>query len=304
MSALINELCTYVSAFASAHLFTLMFVGFIGALVLKGCVHYMMYAQFNFTKEFEKRVHRHLDKEYDLDPNSDYEVVVGSIMQRTWVEIYQMRLKNLRRKLDRVASFSDRMFLVEEGSKRLITDTLKEAKYVRPGKDVDLHSTSRFVLSVNPYFTSLFGVIPIRTANNLLGILPGLFIIGGILGTFLGITAGLPALKGMDPTNAEVAKSTMGFFLDNMAFSLNTSVLGIFFSVCLTIVNNIFSTKQLEKECIHKLNHGLELLWQETEYTQQELKQTHVPPAPHVMRAPIELADDDLAPPPLPIKSA
>lgn len=105
---------------------------------------------------------------------------VCSIMQRTWVEIYQMRLKNLRRKLDRVASFSDRMFLVEEGSKRLITDTLKEAKYVRPGKDVDLHSTARFVLSVNPYFTSLFGVIPIRTANNLLGILPGLFIIDGI----------------------------------------------------------------------------------------------------------------------------
>lgn len=88
----------------------------------------------------------------------------------------------------------------------------------------------------------------------------------------------------MDPTNAEVAKSTMGFFLDNMAFSLNTSVLGIFFSVCLTIVNNVFSTKQLEKECVHKLLHGLELLWQETEYTQQELKQSHAPTKPQVLR--------------------
>ena len=301
MTALINELCSLGATFASTHLFTFMFLGFGAALVLKGCVHYMMYAQFNFTKEFEKRVHRYLDKEFDLDPESDYEQIVGSVMQRTWVEIYQLRLKNMRRKLDRVASFSDRLFLVEEGAKRLITDTLKEAKYVRPGQELDLQSTSRFVLSVNPYFTSLFGVMPVRTAKNLLAIMPGLFIIGGIFGTFLGITAGIPSLKGMDPTNAVAAKTTMGFFLDNMAFSLNTSVIGIFFSVCLTVVNSIFSTKQVEKETMHKLVHGLELLWQETKYQQTErLAQPPVVPKHHIVT---ESSEEDLLPP-LPIKSA
>lgn len=300
MTALINELCNGMAAFANTYLFSFMFFGFFAALALKVCTHYMMYAQYTFTKEFEKRVHRFLDKEYELDPESDYEQVVGSIMQRTWVEVYQMRMKNLRRKLDRVASFSDRLFLVEEGSKRLITDTLKEAKYARPGKEVDLLSTSRFVLSINPYYTSLFGVMPVRTAQNLLSILPGLFIIGGIFGTFLGITAGIPALKQMDPTNAAVAKSTMGFFLDNMAFSLNTSVLGIFFSVCLTVVNSIFSTKQLEKESVHKLEHGLELLWQETQFVKSEVRQT----GPQVMRSMEHHQDDAEEVPPLPIKTA
>lgn len=139
-----------------------------------------------------------------------------------------------------------------------------------------------------------------RTAQNLLTILPGLFIIGGIFGTFLGITAGIPALKQMDPTNAAVAKSTMGFFLDNMAFSLNTSVLGIFFSVCLTVVNSVFSTKQLEKESVHKLEHGLELLWQETQFVKSEVSQT----GPQVMRSMEHHQDDAEEVPPLPIKTA
>lgn len=305
MTALINELCNGLATFANTYLFSFMFVGFFAAIVLKVCVHYLWNAQFTFAKEFEKRVHRHLDKEYDIDPESDYEQVVGSIMQRTWVEIYQLRMKNMRRKLDRVYSFTDRMFLVEEGSKRLITDTLKEAKYARPGKEVDLRATARFVLSINPYFNSLFGVIPVRTASNLLGILPGLFIISGIFGTFIGITAGIPSLKGMDPTNAELAKSTMGFFLDNMAFSLNTSVVGIFFSVCLTVINSVFSSKQVEKECVHKLVHGLELLWQETEYIQAELSSGRHVPVQMVKPQPTdkELFEQDELPP-LPIKSA
>ena len=306
MTSLINYLCNSMAAFANNYLFTLMVFGFVGALALKVLVHYMMHAQFNFTKEFEKRVHRHLDKEYDIDPTWEYDQVVGSIMQRTWVEIYQMRMKNMRRKLDRVYSFTDRMFMVEDGAKRLITDTLKEAKYARPGKDINLGATARFVLSVNPYFNSLFGVIPTQTAQSLLGIMPGLFIIAGIFGTFLGITAGIPSLKGMDPTNAELAKTTMGHFLDNMAFSLNTSVVGIFFSVCLTIVNSVFSSKHLAKESVHKLMHGLELLWQETVMGHEELKSSHYASGPReVKAAPTdkELFEEDKLPP-IPSKTA
>lgn len=285
MTALINHICTSAASFANNYLFTSMVLGFFGALVLKTLVHYMMHAQYNFTKEFEKRVHRHLDKEYDIDPDWDYEQVVGSIMQRTWVEIYQMRMKNMRRKLDRVYSLTDRMFLVEDGSKRLITDTLKEAKYARPGKDINLGATARFVMSINPYFNSLFGLIPVQTAQNLLGIMPGLFIIAGIFGTFLGITSGIPSLKGMDPTNAEMAKVTMGNFLDNMAFSLNTSVVGIFFSVCLTIVNTVFSSKQLHRESVHKLVHGLELLWEETVMLHEEGKRQKWEQGPRVVQS-------------------
>lgn len=296
MTAMINELCSSFASHASSYLLTIMFVGFFAALLLKACVHYMLYAKFNFTKEFEKRVHRYLDKEYDIDPESDFEQVVGSIMQRTWVEIYQMRLKNMRRKLDKVYSLTDRLFLVEEGSKRLITDTLKESKYVRPGQNVDLLATSRFVFSVNPYYTSLFGILPTRTATNLLSILPGLFIVCGIFGTFLGITAGIPALKSMDPTNVEIAKSTMGQFLDNMAFSLNTSVVGIFFSVCLTVVNSIFSSKQTENESIHKLVHGLELLWQENLHIKAHLDSVKTHAEVTVLR-PIEQSDEEDLPP-------
>jgi hypothetical protein len=291
MTHLINEVCNAMASFANAYLFTFMFVGFFAALLLKGVVHYMMRAQFNFAKEFEKRVHRYLDKEMSIE-QGDYEKVLANIMEKTWVETYELRWKNMRRKLDRVASLTDRLFLIEDGAKRLIRDTLKEAKYARLNQDVNHAGTARFVLSINPYFNNLFGVIPLRTANNLLAILPGLFIIGGIFGTFLGITAGIPQLKGMDPTNAEVAKSTMGFFLDNMAFSLNTSVVGILFSVCLTVINSVFSSKQLHNECVHKLVHGLELVWRETLHNQTNPSEafTEEAPAEEVPPLPMKIA--------------
>ena len=264
LGTLINQLCNNLSSVANSYLFPVMVGSFFAAIIVKVLVQYMLGSLYQYVCEFEKRVHRHVDGDFpDFKNIKDYHELVVALMNKTHYEIYELRVKNMRRKLDRVASMSDRLFMIEEGAKRLVQETSKETRYFQYEQNPNFLGTAQFALGVNPYFHRLFGLVPLKLVNNILSILPGLFIIGGIFGTFLGITGGIPQLKYIDPSQMETAKSIMGIFLDNMAFSMNTSVVGIFFSVMFTIINTLFSPKVIYQESIHKMVHSLELLWKD-----------------------------------------
>ena len=97
--------------------------------------------------------------------------------------------------------------------------------------------------------------------NDVLNILPGLFIIGGIFGTFLGIMQALPSLGGMDLENPEQTKQTMDYFLSAIAFSMNTSIFGIVLSVTLTIFNTLVSPDKLFVSIVERYENSLDNLW-------------------------------------------
>ena len=283
MTHLINGLFISISSLAHGYLFPIMVLGFVFGLFVKFLVHLLIKAQLNLVTEFEKRVHRHIDHEYEETLNLEsYDEILSSLWTKTQYEIYTLRSKNLRRKLDSVIGLTERLFLIEEGAKRLAKDTQKEARYYKYEQNPNFEGTAHFALSINPYFQTFFSLVPLKFVNNIINILPGLFIIGGIFGTFLGITGGIPQLKNMDPGNIDLAKSTLGFFLDNMAYSMNASVVGIFFSVCFTVINAAFSAKALHAECVHKLLHSMELLWRDTKAKSHEsydhVDQVNMPP--------------------------
>jgi hypothetical protein len=172
-----------------------------------------------------------------------------------------MRKKNLRRRFDRTTSFLDRLFYIDSASRTLFEDTIKQTTYIEKELNPNFRSVTTFAFQSNTYFNHLFGMLPIRMVNQFLALLPGLFIIGGIFGTFLGIVKGIPELKGLDPTNVESARLVLNHFLDQMAFSMNTSIMGIFFSVFFTIVNSLFSPKSLQADAFEMYAHSLEFLY-------------------------------------------
>jgi hypothetical protein len=270
LTSIINEICNSLAAWGNIYLFPIMIVMFFAAIVVKSLVQHLLTSLLHFISEFEKRVHRHVEGEYpQLDNTTDYVKITEELMKKTIHELYEMRVKNLRRKLDRVASFTDRLFMVEEGARRIMSDTTKEIRYFKYEKEPNFSSSVKFILGINPYFHRLFGFIPLKSIGGIMAILPGLFIIGGIFGTFLGITSGIPKLKYIDPANVQAAKSIMGFFLDNMAFSMNTSVVGIFFSVIFTLINTLYSPRSSYQESVHKMLHSLELLWKDVTMKQK-----------------------------------
>ncbi len=265
MSDTLTRLSIHLAAFFGEHLMPTMFTLLGAGILMRLLIYYTIKAEEKFSREFEKRVHRHLDREYDDMQGLTFHESTEKLLHRTFDEIYNLRSKNLRRKLDRVTSISDRLFLVEEGSKRLIEDTLKQTRYYEKGQvRPEFDNTSKFVFTSNPVYNRVLGAIPMGPTDDFLSILPGLFMIGGLFGTFLGIMAGLPELTKMDVTNMEAAKMTLDHFMGKMAFSMNTSIFGIICSVAMTVLNTLFSPAGVYVELVEKYKLSLEFLWNDT----------------------------------------
>lgn len=260
-SQLVNSASLAIGQLTASYLIPFMLAVFIVCLMAKMLIYYLSRTQYKVIKEFEIRVHRHLDNTYDETQGLQFHALTKVLLNKTWNDYFLMRKKNLRRRFDRTTSFLDRLFYIDSGSRNLFEDTIKQTNYIEKELNPNFRSVTNFAFASNVYFNHLFGILPIRLVNQFLALLPGLFIIGGIFGTFLGIVKGIPELKGLDPTNVDSARLVLNHFLDQMAFSMNTSIMGIFFSVFFTIVNSLFSPKSLQAEAFDMYTHSLEFLY-------------------------------------------
>ena len=74
---------------------------------------------------------------------------------------------------------------------------------------------------------------------------------------------GLPELTNMDLSDPVMTKKTMDSFLTNIAYSMNTSLVGIILCVCMNIFNSLFDSDDMEEEFTEKLKSCLVFTWRE-----------------------------------------
>ncbi|MCK6597507.1 MAG: hypothetical protein L6Q37_04020, partial [Bdellovibrionaceae bacterium] len=113
----------------------------------------------------------------------------------------------------------------------------------------------------NPCFNRVFGVFPISSLNDIVSILPGLFVVAGILGTFIGIAKGLPELGGMNLQDMDSTKNVMDRFLFEISYAMSSSIFGITFSLMLNFINVTFSPDRVFVSMIDRFESSLDLLW-------------------------------------------
>lgn len=141
-------------------------------------------------------------------------------------------------------------------------DILKQLKFLKwTDETPKLLNITKATFHHNPCFNRVFGIIPINVVNDLASIMPGLFVVAGILGTFVGIAKGLPALGGMNLTDVENTKNIMDRFLNEIAFAMRSSIAGISFSLAMHIWNTIFSPDRAYVSMIDRFEGALNLLW-------------------------------------------
>lgn len=268
----------------------LMAVAFLSGIAVRMLIFYIARMEQKFSFEFEKRARRAVD-EMNADEKKrvrSFHRLVRMLLEQTYYECFELRNRFKRRNLDHISSVADRLFLVQDGVARAIEDTLKKTRYLKreshQGKMVDL---TRGVFENNPFFNRLMGVFPVALLNELINILPGLFIIGGIFGTFLGISKGLPELGGMDLSHIEESKRVMDMFLVTISKSMIKSIVGIALSVVMSLINTVFSPDSLYFNMINRFSGTLEQLWDETttnEYDRSEIafdaRKAVAPPPP------------------------
>lgn len=276
----------------TAHLMMpLLLFTFVAAVVVRALVYFTARAQFQFAREFEKRVRRHFADPKSEKIDSFYRLTKKSF-QSTFYEIFELKKKHKRRNLDHITTVTDRLFLIEDGTARLISDTLRHVRYFKKDSfQPKMMDVTKTVFDNNPVFTKLLGLFPIGLVNEMLNILPGLFIIAGIFGTFLGVAKGLPELGGMDLSNIEETKKVMDLFLLQISQAMVKSIVGIALSVMMTLVNTVLSPEVMFYSLINRFSGSLELLWNETANNEvdrdEEILNDHpaVKPVPESYRA-------------------
>ncbi len=259
---LIEGFITGAALFAKELLLpSLVFLFILGA-ALRVLIFYTVKRSEWFAKELDKRINTFIESERPKSGLSFY-VLMKELLERTYYELFEVRGIMRRRKLDYVMAPSDRFFMIQAGAAFLVKHSLKQIRFLRYGEErPKFLAISKAVFQNNPCFNRIFAVVPAAPVNEMINILPGLLIIGGIFGTFLGIMKALPELGGMNLSDAEGTKLVMDTFLLRISFSMGASVTGIFLSVMLTTLNAFMSPERVFASVVNRFELALELLWQ------------------------------------------
>jgi hypothetical protein len=117
------------------------------------------------------------------------------------------------------------------------------------------------LLGQDDKWNKLLGPIPIEGVSRMIDILPGLFIVFGVFGTFVGISMALPEIANIDFNNLETSGSTLTKFVLNTTFAMKTSIAGIFFSVILTMLNTFSPIKDVRGRIFKQIETTMHALW-------------------------------------------
>lgn len=238
-------------------------VVFIIAVIVRSLIYYTVRRHEWFSREFEKRVNRFVDSQ---DPGQtegvSFYVLSKKFLEKTYYEIFELRDRAQRRKSDPMMRVTDRLFLVKQGCAWLVKDIIKQLKFLKWTQETPkMINITKSTFNHNPCFNRIFGVFPIGVMNDLVSLLPGLFVVAGILGTFLGIRGGLTALGSMSVENLDATRKVMDSFLREIAFAMGSSIVGITFSLMLHVFNTIFSPDRMFSSMIDRFESALDLLW-------------------------------------------
>ena len=237
---------------------------FAVAVVMRWAIYYTVRRHEWFAKEFENRVHKYLDSEAAKSTkNVSFYGLTKKLLEKTFYETFAARD---RANKDGIMGMNDRVFLVKQGCAWMVKDILKQLKYLKWSKETPkLQTITKSTLQHNPCFNKVFGIFPMGAVNDLVSILPGLFIVAGILGTFLGIKGGLVQLGALDINDVENSKNIMDGFLHEIGFAMASSIVGIAFSLSLHLVNTSMSPERVYHSLVDRFESAMDLVWYRSE---------------------------------------
>ena len=241
-----------------------MAVLFVFAVITRTLVYYTIRRQKWFSEEFQKRVNALVEsEEFIKQSNKSFFTLTKKSLEKTFYEIFEVRSFMKRRKPDFIMAWTDRVFLIQQGCAWYVKDILRQLKFLPYQRDVNpkIFEISKSTFQRNPAFNKVFGIFPASVTNELLNMIPGIFIVLGIFGTFLGIMKALPDLGNMDLSDIEGTKMVMDQFLLKISFSMSTSIMGILLSVSMSLYNAFFNPAKSFLDAVDRMEISLFTLW-------------------------------------------
>ena len=213
----------------------------------------------HFTRELAATIDEDKVKNISIDDMDFYlDDLLGRVNQK-------LPERNLRSEMTRKKSSSqnDSISLKEfVGSKHgLISNIQNESSVFKTSVPPNFSQVTERIMNEDESWSKLWGVIPIDGITRILDVLPTLFIVLGVFGTFIGISMALPEIANIDFSNLEASGETLSSFVVNVTFAMKTSIAGIFFSIILTLLNTLFPIDATREVTFEKVENVLQALW-------------------------------------------
>ena len=216
----------------------------------------------HFTRELTATIDEDKVKSVAIE---EIDLYLSSLLSRVNEQLPE---RNLRKELKREqmgdqTRESQRISLQDYvGSKHgLIANIQNESNVFKTSVQPNFSQLTERILNEDDDWSKLWGVVSVDGITRILDVLPTLFIILGVFGTFIGIAMALPEIAKIDFSNLEASGETLSTFVVNVTFAMRTSIAGIFFSIILTLLNTLFPVDATREKTFDKVETVLETLW-------------------------------------------
>lgn len=215
----------------------------------------------SFTRELELNVERDKEDKKHIDDIDHYLAdVLGRVSKK--LPDRSLRFKNNEKKEEEAESkkvLSLRDYV--SGKQGLVVNIQAESSVFKNQTQPNFTELTHRILSQDPNWTKVLKHFSIDGVTRMIDILPGLFIVFGVFGTFIGISMALPEIANIDFNDLDKSAETLMKFVLNVTYAMKTSIAGIFFSLILTVLNTLFPIKETRLRVFKKVETSLQMLW-------------------------------------------
>ena len=243
---------------AAAYLIQIMAISCVVALALRFIAHGNNKINKAYFNSFSTAVIKQLEEEEAKHESvDDVEIWLENLLYHIEEHLPDRSLRFRKQQEKQKQSLSD-----FTDSKRSVILAIKQQtdalKSPHPPNFVELADR---VLNQDPNWRNILKILPVNSLNRGLDLLPNLFIVGGIFGTFVGITSALPMIAKIDITKLDEAAPVLNAFVGGVAYSMNTSIAGIVFSVIMTLMTSLFPLVSVRNEVLKNFERAIEFMW-------------------------------------------
>lgn len=217
----------------------------------------------SFTRELELNVERDKEEKKEV---GDVDHYISDILGRVSKKLpnrsvrfgqKQEEVKDDNKNGKKVYSLRDYV----SGKQGLITNIQAESSVFHHQTPPNFTELTHRIMSQDPDWTNIMKHFQIDGVTRMIDILPGLFIVFGVFGTFIGISMALPEIANIDFNDLDKSADTLMAFVLNVTYAMKTSIAGIFFSLILTVLNTMFPIKETRYRVFKKVETSLQMLW-------------------------------------------
>lgn len=158
--------------------------------------------------------------------------------------------------------FQDKESLAEfaEGKKSILHGIKQHLDVFKSPYPPNFSELTYKILDQDKQWNSVVGM-PFDVLSRMLDVLPGLFVVGGILGTFIGVAHGLPKIAQIDLNKINESTPVLTQFVESVALSMQASIAGIVYMIMMTVLNTLFPIHASRIEVEKNLERCFEIIW-------------------------------------------